>query len=234
MERYNVYTVHNKTPRSTVHSQRRKNTAMTAKKFSVNSLKSAVSNTYFAMMFVIIIGAVIGALYLKNSGVTKTALDGTGVFMQDMLCQQAASRSFMSLFLSAFFPIGCLLCLMFLFGLCAVGMPFEVINSLFWGFWTGGCMASVYIRYGIKGLGICLIFILPQTIINSLAVIVSAKEGTSISSIIYKMVFKGENKKFDLSFKRYCCKYAVCFALIAVSSVIEAAAIKIFALIFFS
>lgn len=189
---------------------------------------------YFILLIVIVVGIIFGAIYLNSTGVSKTLLDSTGFFMQDILCQQAANNNFFSLAISSFFPIGVFLCLIFLFGLCAVGMPFEVLLALLFGFWTGGCLTSVYLRYGVNGLGISLIFILPQMLLNTVAILVSVREGFKVSTLMSKVLFKSYSQKFDKIFKLYCYKFIICFILVILSSLVEAGAIKIFALLFFT
>ena len=221
MERYKTYSVHRKKP-------------IKKPKFSLNIFKSTTSYQYFALMFLIILGAVIGALYIQQCGIQKSSLNGTGFFIQDLLSQQTAKRGFMASALSAFFPIAALLCAAFVLGLCAIGMPFEAVIVMLFGLWTGSCMSIVYTRYGIRGLGICLLFILPQTIINSVAVLVASREGFRFSTKVSKVIFKGEVTKLDLPIKQYCYKYIICFVLVIIASIIQAIAIRIFSIMFFT
>lgn len=221
MERYKTYWVHRKKP-------------VKKRKFSINIFKSTTSYQYFALMLLIIVGAVIGAFYIQQCGVQKSSLNGTGFFIQDLLSQQTARRGFIASALSAFFPIAALLSAAFILGLCAIGMPFEAVIVMLFGLWTGSCMSIVYTRYGIKGFGICLLFILPQTIINSVALLVASREGFRFSVKVSKVIFKGDSTKLDAPFKQYCYKYIVCFILVIMASLIQAIAIKIFSIMFFT
>lgn len=241
MERYSINTQSSVKPSNSIYSVKKNGSNKKShtmvkqrKQLKNNSFAGSTLRQYLILLILICLGVISGSFYLKSIGVTKSFLDSTGFFMQDILCQQATSNNFFSLAISAFCPIAILICISFLFGLCAVGMPFEIIVIMAFGFWTGGCLTSVYLRFGLKGLGISLIFILPQTIINTLAILVSSREGLKMSSLMSKVLFKNETQKFDKLFQKYCYKYIVCFLLVIVSSLIEAAAIKIFALIFFS
>lgn len=197
-------------------------------------LKISPLNQYIGLMMLIVIGAVFGALYIKNSGINKTGLEGTGFFMQDILVAGAASKGFVSLVSSSFFPVSLLICVAYLFGLCVIGFPFEILMPVIHGAWLGAAMASIDIRYGVRGLGICLIFIIPQALITSLAVMIASREGIKFSSSISKSFFSVKGKKLNASFRVYCYKYAVCFLLVGIASIIQALAVIIFSDIFFT
>jgi hypothetical protein len=196
--------------------------------------KSATLNSYLALMLLILAGAVIGAFYIKDSGVGKSGLEGTGFFMQDILCVGAASKGFALLVASAFFPVSMLICAAFMLGLCAIGFPFEALVPVIHGVWLGASMASIDIRFGVNGLGICLLFIMPQALITSTAVMVASREGIRFSRSISKTVFAGAQKNINVAFRTYCYKYVVCFLLAAAASIIEAFSIIIFSKIFFT
>lgn len=197
-------------------------------------LKISPLQQYIGLMILIVIGAAVGALYIKNSGISKTGLEGTGFFMQDILVAGAASKGFVSLASSAFFPVSLLICTEYLFGLCVIGFPFELLMPVLHGAWLGAAMASIDIRYGVKGLGICLIFIIPQAILTSLAVMLACREGVKFSFAISKLIFSSKWKNLNVSFRVYCYKYAVCFLIVGIASIIQALAIIIFSDIFFS
>lgn len=197
------------------------------------AFKSAAFNSYLALMILILAGAVIGSVYINHSGVTKSGLEGTGFFMQDLLESGAASKGFVSLAVSAFFPVSMLMCASFIFGLCIIGFPFEILLPVIHGAWIGASMAAIDMRYGVRGLGICILFIMPQAIITSVAVMISAREGIRFSRSIAKTVFSGSQNRFNSEFRLYCYKYAVCFLLLVVASIIESFSIIIFSEIFF-
>lgn len=195
---------------------------------------SATFNQYIGLMMLIVAGVAFGALYVKISGVGKPEHTGTGYFMQDIFSSEAASRGFMSLAASSFFPVSLLVCIAFLLGLCAIGFPFELIVPVIHGAWIGVSLAAIDVRYGVKGLGICLLFIMPQALISSLAIMVASREGVRFSRSISKTVFRGIQQSFNAVFRIYCIKYVVCFMLAAIASMIEAFSIILFSKIFFT
>lgn len=201
---------------------------------AIPGFKSATLNQYLVLMLLIAVGATVGALYIKNAGVGKSQFDGTGFFMQDILSSDAASRGFFALAVSAFFPVSLLICAAFLLGACAIGFPFELLVPVVHGVWIGASMGAIDVRYGVKGLGICLLFILPQALITSVAVMVAAREGFRFSRSLSKTVFGGVQKIFSAAWRIYCFKYAVCFLLAAVSAMVESFSIIMFSKVFFT
>lgn len=199
----------------------------------LHSFKFKPLQQYMGLMLLMLVGAAIGAAYVKSSGIGKSSFSGTGFFMQDILSAGAASRSFAGLAASAFFPVAMLLCATYLLGLCALGFPFEIFVPIIHGAWLGSSMAYIDMQYGVKGLGICLLFIMPQAIITALAVMVAAREGTRFSWSVAMTVFRGGQNPLLGKFRAYCFKYSVCFAFIVLASVIEALSIVLFAKIFF-
>ena len=152
--------------------------------------------------------------------------------MQDILSSGAASKGFFSLSVSAFFPVAFLLCIAMLLGLCAIGSPFELFVLVLHGAWIGSCMATIDVEYGLKGLGICLLFILPQALLTSAAVMVACREGVRFSRSISKVIFSGQQTNLTASFRHYCSKYILCYLLAALASIIEACSILIFSNVF--
>jgi uncharacterized membrane protein SpoIIM required for sporulation len=197
-------------------------------------IKFNLFNQYILLLALILTGAAIGALYIGSIPLHTSKIAGTGIFMQDILSSGAASKGFVSLSISAFFPVSLLLCTAFLLGLCAIGLPFELLVPILHGAWIGSSMAVIDTEYGMKGLGICLLFILPQALITSASVMVASREGIRFSRSVSKAVFSGTQESLSASFRRYCSKYIGCYLLIVAASMVEAASILIFSRVFLS
>ncbi len=204
------------------------------KHLSLHPFKIKPIHHFIGIMLLMLAGAAIGGTYIKNCGVGKSGLSGTGFFMQDILSASAASRSFIELAASAFFPVALLLCVAFLLGVCALGFPLELLVPIAHGAWLGSSMVCIDVQYGVKGLGICLLFIMPQAIITALAVMVACREGVRFSWSVALAVFRVGQSPLLEKFRLYCYKYVVCFLFIVVASIIEAISIVMFAKIFFT
>ena len=210
------------------------NSAKKRKSTNITALKFKPMQQYTGIMLLMIIGAAFGSVFVKNTGLSSSGFAGTGFFIQDILSKNAASKGFMSLAVSSFFPVALLLCVAFLLGLCVVGVPFELMVPIIHGAWLGTSMAYIDTKYGVKGLGICVLFILPQAIISALSVMVACREGVQFSFSVAMTIFRGLQKPLLANFRKYCFKYVVCFLFAVVASAIEAVSILVFAKIFFT
>lgn len=200
-------------------------------------LKNAAMNTlayqYIALAALILAGIVIGAVMARNNS-TGSRLD-FGVFMQNTLSKESINKGFGYLFLTSFFSSSLLLCSAFILGLCAIGSPGHVAVLLFKGAGIGLSMGYIYIQYGLKGLGICAVFILPQSILLSLALIIACREGMKFTFEIASVILRPDKaRSLWTEFCGYCYKYVCCFALIAAASLIEALCAIGFSGLFFS
>lgn len=204
------------------------------RKSAVISFKSKPLQQYVGLLILILAGAAIGAAYVRNSGFSRTGLEGTGFFIQDILSADAAKKGVLSLAASSFFPVALLLCFSYLLGLCAIGTPFEFFVPIIHGAWLGTAMACIDMNYGVKGLGICILFIMPQAILTSIAVMVACREGIKFSWSVAISIFRGVQKALLDNFRAYCYKYVICFMFAVIASIIEAFSIVIFANIFFA
>lgn len=212
--------------RTAAHAVKRKN--------AVISFKAKPLQQYIGLMILVLAGAAAGAIYVRNSGLSRTGLEGTGFFIQDILSADAAKKGILSLAASSFFPVALLLCAAYLLGLCAVGTPFEFLIPIIHGAWLGTSMACIDMNYGVKGLGICVLFIMPQAILTSIAAMVACREGIKFSWSVAMTIFRGVQKTLINNFRTYCYKYVICFLFAVIASIIEAFSIVIFANIFFT
>lgn len=205
----------------------------TVKKHIHKSVRNALLRQYLIFMALIIVGVIIGSIYIRSTGVTKSALDGTGLFMQDILSKGTASKGLLVLAISSFFPAALFICFSYILGLCAIGLPFEILLPVLYGIFTGASLASVYVRFGVNGLAICLLFVMPYALITAFAVIISSREGFKLSRQISQIVLFGTQKNLSVPFRVYCFKYLVCFILVFFASLIQALSITLFSSLFF-
>lgn len=199
---------------------------------SVKGLASP-SFQYLMLALVIITGVVIGATLANRAGLGKES--GFHIFMQQTLSKETASKGFWALFSSSFFASAILLCAAFLLGLCVLGAPGHIGISLFKGAGIGLSMGFIYIEYGLKGLGICALFILPWAVLTSLAVMVSCREGIRFSFRLAAAVLPsaGQIRLWE-GFCDYCLRYVFCFVLVLIAAAIQALSAIAFSGLFFS
>lgn len=189
---------------------------------------------YIALLGIILFGAAIGAVFARNAGLAQNGVFGGGLFMCDITSPDTLSRGFGGILLSAFFAPALLLCVAYIMGLCALGFPAELLVLFSQGFLNGLSMCVIYSRYGLKGLAICSLFILPQAVLTSLATVVACREGIRFSLEMSAQIFKPDSQKALLrNFKIYCGKYVFCFIMVAFAALIETLAVLFFARLFY-
>lgn len=188
---------------------------------------------YILVAALILAGVTIGAVLAKRAGIGKE--QNFSFLMQEMLTKDAAAKGFGNLFLSSFFSSAVLLCVAYIFGLCAAGLLGEIAVLLFKGAGIGLTMGYVYLQFGVKGVSICALFILPWAIITCLALMVACREGIRFSIRMAVVLSpSGTQEKLWSSFCEYCYKYVFCFFLVLVAALIQAAGTIAFASLVFS
>lgn len=188
---------------------------------------------YLLVAVFILVGVTIGAVLAKRAGLGKE--QNFSVLMQEMLSKDAAAKGFGNLFLSSFFSSAVLLCAAYIFGLCAAGLLGEIAVLLFKGAGIGLTMGYVYLQYGVKGVSICALFILPWAIITCLALMIACREGIRFSMrMAAALAPNGLQEKLWGSFCEYCYKYVFCFLLVLLAALVQAAGTIAFASLVFS
>lgn len=188
---------------------------------------------YTAVAALVLAGVVIGAVLARKTGIAKEQT--FGILMQEMLSKEAAAKGFGKLFLSSFFSSAVLLCIAFIFGLCAAGIIGHVAVLLFKGAGIGLTMGYVYLQYGVKGVSICALFILPWAIVTCLSVMIACREGIRFSlHMAGALAPSGNPPHLWPGFCDYCYKYVFCFALVLIAALIQAASTVAFSSLFFS
>lgn len=188
---------------------------------------------YFALAVLVLAGVVLGASLSKNAA-TQTDASLT-VFLQDMLSKNVASKGFWYLFASSFFSSSLLLCAAFVLGLCAAGSPGHIGVAVFKGAGIGLTMGCVYVRYGAKGLGICMLFLLPWAILTTFSILIACREGIRFSILVLRVFLPScAGARLWNAFCDYCTKFVACFVLVFIAAVIQSLSSMAFSALFFS
>ena len=196
--------------------------------------KRRVSSTQFSIFFrssyqilllsfLVLIGILIGSLIAKNGGVQNQS--NFSFFMQNAFSANTASKGFVSLMLSAFFSSSILICCAYFLGLCAIGSPAIVLIPIFKGAGIGLSMGYLYIQYGLKGIAISALCIMPQAILSSIAIIIASREGLRFSVQLASVVLPtGKQLQLWSNFLDYCYKFVICFVIVFAASILDAIA----------
>jgi stage II sporulation protein M len=175
------------------------------------------------LVLLILIGVVIGALVAKNDGVQNQS--SFSFFMQNAFSASTASKGFISLLISAFFSSSILICCAFFLGLCAIGSPAIVLILVFKGAGIGLSIGYLYMQYGLKGVAISALCILPQAVLSSIAIIIACREGIRFSVQLASVVLPtGKQLQLWSNFLEYCYKFVICFVIVFIASILDALA----------
>lgn len=88
--------------------------------------------------------------------------------------------------------------LVFFFGLCAIGVPFILLINAYKGFGFGFTIGIICSIYGLKGLLICFLIIIPQAILLILLLVKISEISLSFSYSILKSISVGARTKYEL------------------------------------
>lgn len=135
------------------------------------------------------------------------------IFSQNLI--KKSGMSFVGLFSNSFFSIELILIFQMLCGFFAVGQPLCVFTLFHRGAAGGISAALIYETYGIKGVLIILIMLLPTLVVNMYILVLGARESIKFSNILGNYAFGSRNEaKADI--KLYSIKFIVLtfFALI--------------------
>lgn len=111
-----------------------------------------------------------------------------------------------------------LACLLLGFG--AVSMPAELLVPLFHGLGIGVMLADMNADYGLKGMLVSLVVILPFAVISAFIVIIAARESFSMSYLSARRLL-GLDKSDSGAVKLYLTKFLVLFAALGVLSLTD-------------
>lgn len=181
---------------------------------------------------VILTGVFIGARLASGAG--NAASGSFGILLEQMFVKDSASKGFVHLFLSSFFPSALIICASYALGLCAAGLPGQIAAALYKGAGIGMSMGCIYIKYGLKGFVICALFILPWAVITSLAVIMACYEGIRFSLLVARCLLPSGGRNLFNEFRAYNARYLTCFLLVLAASAVEALSSMAFSVLFLS
>lgn len=111
-----------------------------------------------------------------------------------------------------------LACLLLGFG--AVSMPAELLVPLFHGLGIGVMLADMNADYGLKGMLVSLVVILPFAVISAFIVIIAARESFSMSYLSARRLL-GSDKSDSGAIKLYLTKFLVLFAALGALSLAD-------------
>lgn len=178
-----------------------------------------LTGLYFAGVFLGVI------LYSMLEGEALSALnDVTGSFVNGRL-----NHTFWETLVNSFSGAFLLLLLCFWLGFSAAAQPVELLVPAFRGLGAGVSLSGMYGSFGLKGVGMSAVLIIPGAVLSAFAVIIAAREALELSGSIFSSALGRKTGGETIDFRLYFTKFVILCAILAVSSLTDSLATFLFA-----
>lgn len=174
---------------------------------------------YFAGVFLGVI------LYGTLDGERLGALnDITGSFVYGRL-----NHTFWETLVNSFSGAFLVLTACFWLGFSAAAQPIELLVPVFRGLGAGVSLAGMYGSFGLAGVGMSAVLIIPGAVLSAFALIIAAREALEMSGKMFSSVFGRTASGEAIDFRLYVTKFVILFIILTVSSLADSLATFIFA-----
>lgn len=193
----------------------------------ITSLKK--NRRILIMMLLFAAGMIIGALSLKkaDSYLSGAFSDMFSVYIRSKSSQSLGMNFINSLAVNAAFMLA-----VFVFGLCAVGLPLICILPIIRGVGIGMLSGYLYSNFALRGLGYCVFVIYPGLIPAIFALLLACSAGINSSYEMLLSLSSAKAQRGEWSIKIYCMRFLIICILIVLAAVTDAAASRLFCRLF--
>lgn len=201
-----------------------------AKEYGTNALTTIKKNgRILVMLAVFAVGMIIGAVFIKRGdGLVSAAISDTFTAYIKAKSTQSLGLNFISsLAVNAAFMLTA-----FVFGLCAVGLPFICSLPLLKGMSIGMLSGYLYAKFALKGLGYCVLVIYPGLIPAVFALLLACSAGINSSYEMLLSLSSTKAQKGERSLKIYCIRFLIICILVLISAVLDATVSRLFCRLF--
>ncbi len=169
---------------------------------------------------VFILGTLCGVIL--NSTSSQTVSDKLASILKSYM-EARNTESFFMGFLHSMLSSFILAVITFFMGLSSFSVPFIVLIPYIRGLGVGMLAGFLYSTYALKGVGYCMLMIIPYTTISVLALILCCRESMRMSIEISR-VFKKNNAKSSLKgdFKLYCARFGAFMVIFILAALVDA------------
>ncbi len=191
----------------------------TALKKKTDRRLTLLTGLYFAGVFLGVI------LYSTLDGEALSALnDVTGSFVNGRL-----NHTFWETLVNSFSGGFILLLACFWLGFSSAAQPIELLIPAFRGLGAGVSLSGMYGSFGLKGVGMSAVLIIPGAVLSAFAVIIAAREALELSGRVFMSAFGRGMGGEPIDFRLYFTKFVILCAILAVSSLTDSLATFLFA-----
>lgn len=174
---------------------------------------------YFAGVFLgVILYGTLGGEHLA------TLNDITGSFVYGRL-----NHTFWETLVNSFLGAFLLLTACFWLGFSAAAQPIELLVPAFRGLGAGVSLAGMYGSFGLAGVGMSAVLIIPGAVLSAFALIIAAREALELSGRVFSAVFGRSSSGESIDLRLYITKFAILFIILTAASLADSLATFIFA-----
>lgn len=137
-------------------------------------------------------------------------------------------KQFAEILVNSFCEPFAMLVICFLLGLSAAAHPAEYLVPVFHASGTGITLAGIYDIYGVDGIALSAVMIIPWTVISAFAVIIAVREALNMSTDVWSAAFGKGTISTKIDFRLYFTKYVILCAMIVLSALAESAVTVVF------
>lgn len=183
---------------------------------------------FLALFLLFLTGMVYGVLMLRGGSLFEL-LHSYSVNYLATIRENTLFQNFFSLFSSAFFYLlGA-----YLLGFSAIGQPFILLLPFFRGLGLGAFMGYFYVTYGLRGIGCCLLVVLPAALVALLALIIGCRESLRLSILLFSGFRSGKSASLGRNtLKLYHLKFLILIVFALISAILGTVCILLFAGLF--
>ena len=143
--------------------------------------------SFFALLLLFLVGMIYGVLMLKGIDTYGWMKLYTGEYFSAL-----GERTLLQSFLTSFSSLFLYLLASYLLGFCAVGQPVILLLPFFRGLGLGAFMGYLYVSYGFRGVGYCLLVLLPAAVIALLGILIACRESLRLSILLFSSFVLGK------------------------------------------
>lgn len=198
----------------------------------ITSLKK--NRRILIMMLLFATGMIIGAVSLKraDSYLADSYLSGAFSDMFSVYIRSKSSQSLGMNFINSLAVNAAFMLAVFVFGLCAVGLPLICILPIIRGVGIGMLSGYLYSNFALRGLGYCVLVIYPGLIPAIFALLLACSAGINSSYEMLLSLSSAKAQRGEGSIKIYCMRFLIICILIVLAAVTDAAASRLFCRLF--
>ena len=179
----------------------------TAKEYGNGVITSLKKNRrILIMMLLFAAGMIIGAVSLKRA---DSYLSGAFSDMFSVYIRSKGSQSLGMNFINSLAVNAAFMLAVFVFGLCAVGLPLICILPIIRGVGIGMLSGYLYSNFALRGLGYCVLVIYPGLIPSIFALLLACSAGINSSYEMLLSLPSAKAQRGEGSIKIYCMRFLI-------------------------